>query len=64
MTVPVDRAEEPSHAPRDERATTVLPVPATFSIVRDGRAIGGLDWGGQGTDVLFLHANGFCAGVF
>ena len=39
-------------------------MPATFRILRDGRAISGLDWGGQGPDVLFLHPNGFCAGVF
>ena len=32
--------------------------------MRDGRTISGLDWGGRGPDVLFLHPNGFCAGVF
>jgi len=48
----------------DERAATVLAMPGTFHFVRDGRAISGLDWGGSGPDVLFLHPNGFCAGVF
>ena len=27
-------------------------------------ALHGLDWGGDGPDVLFLHANGFCAGSY
>ena len=39
-------------------------MPESFEVVRDGRSIGGLDWGGQGPDLLFLHPNGFCAGVF
>jgi pimeloyl-ACP methyl ester carboxylesterase len=40
-------------------------VPKRFSITRDdGRRVGGLDWGGQGPDLLLLHPNGFPAGVF
>jgi pimeloyl-ACP methyl ester carboxylesterase len=29
-----------------------------------GRHFAGLDWGGRGPDLLLLHPNGFCAGVF
>src|SRR4051794_1559284 len=39
-------------------------VPQSFHLVRNGRTISGLDWGGRGPDVLFLPPNGFCAGVF
>jgi len=40
-----------------------LQVETTTSDV-DGRRLTGLDWGGDGPDVLLLHPNGFCAGIF
>jgi pimeloyl-ACP methyl ester carboxylesterase len=44
---------------------TVQRVPQRISITRDdGRRVAGLDWGGTGPDLLFLHPNGFGAGVF
>jgi pimeloyl-ACP methyl ester carboxylesterase len=38
--------------------------PTRVQVTRDGRSIAALDWGGDGPDLLFLHANGFCAGAF
>ena len=35
-----------------------------FELSVDGRRVAGLDWGGQGTPLLLLHANGFCAGMY
>ncbi len=49
---------------RREAAATVLAVPTPFHIDLEGRRIAGLDWGGSGPDLLFLHPNGFCAGLF
>lgn len=43
----------------------LLPPPTPWSVIRpDGRRVVGHDWGGTGPDLLFLHPNGFCAGVF
>lgn len=40
-------------------------MPTPFSLdLADGRRLAGLDWGGTGPDLLFLHPNGFCAGLF
>jgi pimeloyl-ACP methyl ester carboxylesterase len=39
-------------------------VPRSIDVTLAGRHFGGLDWGGQGPDLLLLHPNGFCAGVF
>ncbi|MPY91649.1 MAG: alpha/beta fold hydrolase [Acidimicrobiia bacterium] len=39
-------------------------MPTPFSIDLGGRRLAGLDWGGRGPDLLFLHPNGFCAGLF
>jgi pimeloyl-ACP methyl ester carboxylesterase len=38
------------------------PTPIELSV--EGRHVAGLDWGGDGTPLLFLHANGFCAGIY
>jgi pimeloyl-ACP methyl ester carboxylesterase len=38
--------------------------PEPFTIEHDGLTIAGLDWGGDGAPLLFLHPNGFCAGFF
>lgn len=38
------------------------PTPFEFSL--DGRRFAGLDWGGDGTPLVFLHAAGFCAGMY
>src|SRR5262245_49509921 len=38
--------------------------PEPFAIEHDGLTIAGLDWGGTGAPLLFLHPNGFCAGFF
>ena len=35
-----------------------------FAVDHDGLCVAGLDWGGAGTPLLFLHPNGFCAGLF
>jgi pimeloyl-ACP methyl ester carboxylesterase len=39
-------------------------VPRSIDVNLRGRHFGGLDWGGHGPDLLLLHPNGFCAGVF
>jgi len=38
--------------------------PQRFAVQRDGLTIAGLDWGGDGPPLLYLHPNGFCAGFF
>ena len=38
--------------------------PELITVEHDGRTIGALDWGGNGPPLVFLHPNGFCAGVF
>jgi pimeloyl-ACP methyl ester carboxylesterase len=38
--------------------------PTPFELSVEGRHVAGLDWGGDGTPLLFLHANGFCAGMY
>lgn len=40
------------------------PAALALSFEVEGRRITGLDWGGSGPDVLLLHPNGFCAGIF
>lgn len=40
------------------------PVPTARDVTIGGRRFGVLDWGGAGPEVLLLHPNGFCAGVF
>lgn len=42
----------------------MIDAPRRVGIERDGVAINALDWGGNGKAVLFLHPNGFCAGLF
>jgi pimeloyl-ACP methyl ester carboxylesterase len=37
--------------------------PTPIELTVEGRHVAGLDWGGDGTPLLFLHANGFCAGM-
>jgi pimeloyl-ACP methyl ester carboxylesterase len=39
-------------------------VPNSIGVELGGRHFAGLDWGGRGPDLLQLHPNGFCAGVF
>jgi pimeloyl-ACP methyl ester carboxylesterase len=38
--------------------------PVQFSIEHEGLRIAAMDWGGEGTPLLLLHPNGFCAGLF
>jgi pimeloyl-ACP methyl ester carboxylesterase len=38
------------------------PTPIALSV--GGRRVAGLDWGGWGAPIVFLHANGFCAGMY
>jgi pimeloyl-ACP methyl ester carboxylesterase len=38
--------------------------PTPFELSVDGRRVAGLDWGGDGTPLVLLHANGFCAGMY
>jgi pimeloyl-ACP methyl ester carboxylesterase len=35
-----------------------------FELSVAGRRVAGLDWGGDGTPLVLLHANGFCAGMY
>jgi pimeloyl-ACP methyl ester carboxylesterase len=44
--------------------TTGADEPQPVTIERDGLTIAGLDWGGEGPPLLYLHPNGFCAGFF
>jgi pimeloyl-ACP methyl ester carboxylesterase len=39
-------------------------TPTTVAVERDGLDIRALDWGGEGTPLVFLHPNGLCAGLF
>jgi pimeloyl-ACP methyl ester carboxylesterase len=38
--------------------------PSALQVRVAGRTISGLDWGGSGPSLVFLHANGLCAGVY
>jgi pimeloyl-ACP methyl ester carboxylesterase len=38
--------------------------PTPFELSVQGRHVAGLDWGGEGTPLVLLHANGFCAGMY
>jgi len=38
--------------------------PTPFELSVEGRRVAGLDWGGDGTPLVLLHANGFCAGMY
>ncbi len=38
--------------------------PQPIVVERDGLHVAALDWGGEGPALLFLHPNGFCAGLF
>ncbi len=38
--------------------------PESLVVEHDGLRIAALDWGGDGPPLLFLHPNGFCAGLF
>jgi pimeloyl-ACP methyl ester carboxylesterase len=38
--------------------------PVELRVEHDGLRIAALDWGGDGTPLLLLHPNGFCAGLF
>jgi len=40
------------------------PPPTTHRLPISSGSLGVLDWGGDGPDLLFLHPNGFCAGLF
>jgi pimeloyl-ACP methyl ester carboxylesterase len=40
------------------------PEPQLFVVENDGLRVAALDWGGNGPAILFLHPNGFCAGLF
>jgi pimeloyl-ACP methyl ester carboxylesterase len=38
--------------------------PTPFELSVEGHRVSGLDWGGDGTPLVLLHANGFCAGMY
>src|SRR5215469_12578973 len=38
--------------------------PQRWSVQNEGLTIAALDWGGDGSPVVLLHPNGFCAGLF
>ena len=38
--------------------------PTPFELSVEGRRVSGLDWGGDGSPLVLLHANGFCAGMY
>ncbi|MER3453135.1 MAG: alpha/beta hydrolase, partial [Acidimicrobiia bacterium] len=38
--------------------------PVVLTVARDGVRLRVLDWGGTGPDLVLLHPNGFCAGLF
>jgi pimeloyl-ACP methyl ester carboxylesterase len=39
-------------------------LPRSVVVENDGLRVAALDWGGDGPALLFLHPNGFCAGLF
>ncbi len=56
----IDRLEATGDPSADGRAGS----PGTQRLLVSTGPIGVLDWGGDGPDLLFLHPNGFCAGLF
>jgi len=53
-----------AEAGRDPRRGAGLSGPRQIAVEREGLRIAALDWGGDGTPLLFLHPNGLCAGLF
>lgn len=48
----------------DVRTTVAGADPITGSLEREGVSTAWLDWGGDGPPIIFLHPNGFCAGMY